>query len=260
MRALIQFAVTLWAILFAGGLHAEVTVGRFSPAQPAVSAPWQLVRLEKHVPATEYRSTHWDGVDAIEARADASMALLGRPVDVDLERHPVLCWRWRVDGVLKSADMTKRAGDDYAARIYLAFQLPPTALSFSDKAALALVRAVYGKVVPDAAINYVWDNRHPVGTTIPNAYTERVRMVVRQSGDARAGVWVEERVQVRADAERFFGSDRAKLTFIAVASDADNTGERARAGFADLHFVAPDQPCQFGRDRSVMRPTGADGG
>lgn len=237
--------------------RAELPVGRFDPAQPAVSAPWQLVRLEKQVPPTEYRSLLWDGVPAIEASANASMALLGRPVTVDLDNYPVLCWRWRVEDVVHAADMGKRSGDDYAARVYLAFALPAGSLGLADRAALAVARAFYGKLVPEAAINYVWDNRHPVGTVRPNAYTDRARMVVRRSGLADAGRWVEERVNVRADLASIFGVERAELTFIAIASDADNTGERVRAGFADLHFVPADQPCRF--DPPAARLAAGDG-
>lgn len=237
-------------------VQADPEVGRFDAAVPALSPPWQLIRLEKHVPATEFRSLRWDGVDAIEARAEASMALLGRPVDIDLARHPVLCWRWRIDGVVKSADMRRRSGDDYAARIYLAFRMPPGSLSLADRAGLSVARAVYGNRVPDAAINYVWDNRQAVGTVMPNAYTDRARMIVQRSGDTQAGGWVEERVNVRTDAAKQFGSERITLQLVAIASDADNTGERARAGFADLHFVAEDQPCDFVRERGVARAAG----
>lgn len=254
---MLRFAGTGFLML-AASAWAESEVGRFDSSVPALSPPWQLIRLEKHVPPTDFRSVRWEGVDAIEARAEASMALLGRPLDVDLARRPVLCWRWRIDGVVKSADMRRRRGDDYAARIYLAFQMPPGSLSLGDRAALSVARAVYGNIVPEAAINYVWDNRHPVGTVMPNAYTDRARMVVLRSGDAHAGAWVEERVNVRTDAVRLFGSERVTPKFLALASDTDNTGERARAGFADLHFVGEDQSCDFNRERRAVHT--ADGG
>lgn len=99
--------------------------------------------------------------------------------------------------------------------------------------------------MPDAALNYVWDNRNPVGTRRPNAYTDRTLMVVQRSGDGQAGRWVVERADVLADAIRAFGSERPTARLLAVASDTDNTGERARAGFADLHFVARASPCAF---------------
>ncbi len=239
--------VQMMALLagFADLATAETSVGRFDPSVPAISPPWQLIRLEKHVPATRFRSVHWDGVDAIEAEARASMALLGRPVEVDLQATPVLCWRWRVEDVVKSADMGRRSGDDYAARVYVALALPPEAISMVDKAALTLARGIYGPSVPDAAINYVWDNRHPVGTRRPNAYTSRAMMIVRRSGTAEAKQWVEERVNVLDDAASAFGSARPRALLVAIASDADNTGESARAGFADLHFVARDERCRF---------------
>lgn len=223
----------------------EVIVGKFSSSKPDIPTPWKLIRIENHVPATIYRVTLWDGVDAVEARAERSMALLGRSVEVDLNSTPIFCWRWRIDGVVVTADMTRRRGDDYAARIYLAFDLPPDTLTLSDKASLTLARAFYGDRVPDGAINYVWDNRHTVGTRMPNAYTDRVQMIVQRSGNDEAGLWVNERVNVHLDAKRSFATGDAHLRLVAIASDSDNTGENVRAGFADLHFVRLNDPCQF---------------
>jgi hypothetical protein len=237
--------LSLTLLLVCDPSFAQVMIGKFSSTKPEIPAPWQLIRLETQVPATSYRISLWDGVDAVEARAERSMALLGRPVDIDLAVTPVLCWRWRVDGVVRSADMTRRRGDDYAARIYLAFDLPSTALSLTDKASLTLARAFYGSRVPDGAINYVWDNRHPVGMHMPNAYTDRVRMIVQRSGNDEAGFWVTERVNIHHDVKRSFGTSEARLKLVAVASDSDNTGETVHAGFADLHFVRATDACQF---------------
>ena len=223
----------------------ELSIGRFDADPLSLPIGWQIIQLEKHVPPTQYRSLYWDGVHAIEAQASRSMALLGRKVDVDLTATPILCWRWRVDDVLKKADMKRRQGDDYAARVYLAFALPSEALSFTDKAALSVARALFGDRVPDAAINYVWDNRHPIDTRMPNAYTDRAQMIVRRTGSAEVGRWVTERVDVRDDVIRAFGSDKARPILVAIASDTDNTGERVRAGFADLHFVGKNDACNF---------------
>ena len=44
----------------------------------------------------------------IEAHADKSMALLGRPVAVDLTKTPILCWQWQIDAPVASAGV-KRA-------------------------------------------------------------------------------------------------------------------------------------------------------
>lgn len=214
-------------------------------AQAALPEPWRVVTINDRIKPTEYQAVVVDGVPAFEARADGSMALLARPLEVDLNATPVLCWRWRVERVLEKADMATKAGDDYAARVYVAFALPPEAMSFGVRAQLRLGRTIFGDLLPDAALNYVWDNRYPVGTEKPNAYTDRTRMVVLQTGPERVGQWVTERRDVRADVVRAFGSDRARPTLLAVAADTDNTGERARSAFADLQFVAADAPCPF---------------
>lgn len=220
-------------------------VGRFASGQSTPLAPWQLLRFDPQVAPTQFRLRDWDGVVALEARADASMALLARPLAVELSRTPVLCWRWRVDAPLRNADMVIKAGDDYAARLYLAFSLPGSELSLLTRAKLALARRLYGQQVPDAALNYVWDNRQPIGTVRPNAYTERAQMWVLRSGTAAAGGWVSERRDVLADAQQAFGTRQVQARLLAVGADTDNTGEQAHAGFAELHFVPANQPCRF---------------
>ena len=241
LRARALGAVVL--LCMASQSAAELTVGKFDAAASRLPVPWQLIHLEPSAPPTKYRQILWDGAEAIEARAESSMALLGRIVDIDLLQTPVLCWRWRIDSVVQSADMTRRRGDDYAARIYLAFALPRESLSLVDRAALTLARGIFGPQIPDGAINFVWDNRHPPGTHMPNAYTSRAQMVVLRSGNTEAGFWVGERVHVSQEMERAFSTSKGKLQLLALGSDSDNSGETVRAGFADIHFVRADQPC-----------------
>lgn len=248
--------------LFACDVQASevVRLDHFSGDSANVPAPWQVVQLNKKVKPTVYRLALWDGVHAIEATADHSMALLARPVEVDLNRTPVLCWRWRIDAPLVKADMATKAGDDYAARVYVSFAMPPDEIGFLLRAKLALARSIYGDAVPDAALNYVWDNRYPVGTHMPNAYTDRTRMIVAESGAADAGHWVVERHNVQQDEIDEFGSKRARLTQLAVASDTDNTGERAHAGFADFQFVARDAACTFDEAGTRVQTTARNDG
>ena len=220
-----------------------VWLDRFDQEAAEVPPPWRVVQLDRKVPPTRYRISHWDDIFAIEASAERSMALLARPVEVDLNRTPVLCWRWRVDAPLVKADMATKAGDDYAARVYVSFAMPASELSFVTRTKLKLARSIYGDAVPDAAINYVWDNRYPVGTRKPNAYTDRTRMIVAESGAANAGRWVVARHDVQQDVVAEFGSEQARLIQLSVAADTDNTGESARAGFADFHFVGRNTAC-----------------
>lgn len=237
--------VSLIFISFESGAEEIVRLDNFFSESLHVPAPWQVVQLDKKVAPTRYQLKNWEGVLAIDAVAESSMSLLARPVEVDLNRTPVLCWRWRVDAPLTKADMATKAGDDYAARVYVSFSLPPSEIGFVLRTKLRLARSIYGDAVPDAAINYVWDNRYPVGTHKPNAYTERTRMIVAESGSGNAGKWIVARHNVQKDVIAEFGSTEARLIQLSVAADTDNTKENAHAGFADFHFVKKESACSF---------------
>jgi hypothetical protein len=229
-------------LLFATAAQ-SVRVGDFvgSGSPPA---PWRVVQIGRKVPPTSYRQATVAGVNAIEARAKGSMALLARPLAVDLSATPILCWRWFVDAPVAKADMTKKSGDDYAARLYVSFDMPDERMSSGTRFKLRLARSLFGREVPDAALNYVWDNRHPVGRSQRSPYTDRAQLIVAETGSGRAGQWVPERADVQLDFEKAFGGSGRPIQ-LAIASDTDNTGSTARAAFADIHFVARAEKCQF---------------
>lgn len=238
MKAILPLAAA--AALVAAGK--PVWIGEFA-GSGALPAPWRVVQIDKKTRPTTYRLATVAGVASVEARANDSMALLARPVSVDLAATPILCWRWLIDTPVARGDMTKKSGDDYAARVYVAFDMPDGALSAGTRFKLGIARRLFGGQVPDAALNYVWDNRNPVGTRRKSAYTDRAQLIVAETGTARAGAWVTERVDVAADFASAFGNQPGVPIQIAVASDTDNTNSVARAAFADLHFVGARQGC-----------------
>jgi len=215
-----------------------VWIGRFG-SEPA---PWREVTVNAKLTPNRFRLRDWDGVAALEVTSQRSMSLFARPITIDLAATPVLCWRWHIDAPLASADLLTRQGDDYAARVYVSLAIPPDQQDFALRTQLRVARAIWGPEVPDAALNYVWDNRQPVGTVRPNAYTDRTMMIVQRSGAAGSGQWLQERRDVGRDAQTQFGASATPVQ-VAVTADTDNTGESARAGFADLHFVARSAPC-----------------
>lgn len=216
-------------------------VGRFS-SLGAPPTPWRTIAYPGERP-THYRVALVAGRPAIEAMVDDSMALMARPISVNLSETPILCWRWYVDAPVANADMTRKSGDDYAARMYVAFDMPDSALSGSTKLKLRMARGMFGRQVPDAAMIYVWDNKHAVGTARRSSYTDRSQLVVAESGAGRARKWVSERADLAEDFARAFRNKPGKPVQLAVAADGDNTNSKGRAAFADIHFVARDQPC-----------------
>ncbi len=218
------------------------SIGIFAGSGP-LPAPWRVVRVGTKVPPTSYRQATIDGIGAIEANANSSMALLARPIAVDLSATPILCWKWWVEAPVAKADMATKSGDDYAARLYVAFDISDASLGFGTRLKLSLARRMFGKDVPDAALNYVWDNRNPVGTMRKSAYTDRAQLIVAETGATRARRWVSERVDIAHDYARAFPSQPGQAIQLAIASDTDNTRSRARAAFAEIHFVARKDSC-----------------
>jgi len=215
----------------------EISVGRFSAMAPAgVPMEWIPYSFSRYPRHTDYRLVSDAGTTVLRAEADASVSALLRRLSLDPKAYPLLRWRWKVDDVLEKSDLRTRQGDDFPARIYVLFDYDTGKLSLADRAKMRIARLVYGAEVPAAALCYVWDSKAPAGTIAPNAYTDRVRMVVLRHGSRDVGRWVMEERDLAKDFRAAFGEDPPAVSGIAVASDTDNTGEHAVAWFGDITF------------------------
>ncbi|MSQ67433.1 MAG: DUF3047 domain-containing protein [Gammaproteobacteria bacterium] len=195
---------------------------------------WRPLKPAPLAPDTRYTLEDDGGLVVVRAEAVAAMSGLVHTLRVPAAQLGTLQWRWRIRAPVASADLREKSGDDYAARVYVLFDYPRARLSWTTRAKLALAEALYGQPLPTAALNYVWDNLQPVGTVRPNAYTDRARLIVLESGAARAGEWVTETRDLAADFRAAFGEAPPDLSGIAIATDTDNTGEHATAWFGDL--------------------------
>lgn len=234
----------LLLIMFLQGpsaLAEDLSVARFSelgPGEPVIDG-WELTTLPD-VPPADLQVVDEDGERVLRVRAAAAAASLTRDGGWDPQSLPWLHWRWRVDRVVEAADLRRKEGDDYAARLYVFFDVPLEALPFVDRTKIRLGRWLYGERLPTAALCYVWDNDNPVGTTAPNPYTDRVRMIVLRNRDDSVGEWVGERRNVAEDFMAAFGMAPVSISGIAVSADTDQTGESVTAWFGDIEArVAP---------------------
>lgn len=243
---LLQQMVSTGAVVVAGLLlmvPRTATADSLTLPLPLTPDRWQEVNIGEDIRPNQFAFENVNGKPVVRIESNASMSMLATPIEVDLAQTPVLCWRWRVDRVLTNANMTERFGDDYAARLYLSVAIPEGEQSLGLRLQLGLARSIWGEHVPDGAINYVWDNHQEVGTTMPNAYTDRVAMVVVESGANRVGQWVQQSRDLAKDIATHFTA-LAKPVQIALAADTDNTGEAVIAEFADIRFARDQAGCQ----------------
>lgn len=147
---------------------------------------------------------------------------------------PVLRWRWKISGTLPKGDARTKAGDDYAARLYITFRYEPSRVGLGTRLKYGAVKALRGEYPPHNAIAYIWANKLPAGESVSSAYTDRVKMVSVRSGDGAAGEWRSEERDVLEDYRRLFGEDPPPYAGIALMTDTDNTGGAAEAWYADV--------------------------
>lgn len=172
----------------------------------------------------------------LEADADRSASGLLRKVSIDPRRHSLVEWHWRVDQAIPEADKRVASREDSPARILVAFEGDRGRLDVEERSLMNLADALSGQKMPYATLMYVYSNRHPPGTVLPNPRTRRIQMiVVEQGGEGR---WSSFRRNVLEDYRRAFGEEPGRIESVGVMTDADNTGTRARAVYGDITFVA----------------------
>lgn len=219
----------------------RLVIGEFSAADPADSvlpegwAPLTFDKIDRH---TRYDLVRDNGTTVLRARSDRSASGLIRKIRIDPRQYPVIQWRWKITNVFEQGDVTRKSGDDYPARIYIAFAYDPDQAGLWEKAKFGAIKAIYGEYPPQAAINYIWGSHAPVGTRVPNPFTDRVMMIAVESGMARQNTWVTETRNIYEDYRQVFGEEPPLISGVAVMTDADNTGEAAVAYYGDIVFTS----------------------
>ncbi len=198
----------LWTMAAAGGAAEELAVGRF--AAEGLTG-WEPKEFKG---PTEYRLIPENDRVVVKATSRAAASGLVKKISFDPRRYRYLRWSWKIDQTIPAGDETTKAGDDYAARLYVVFA---------------------GKFFwQTKAINYIWANHLKKGDVIANAYTASAMMVAVQSGPSAAGQWRFEERDIFADYKKLFGTDPGEASAIAIMTDTDNTGGSATAWYGDI--------------------------
>lgn len=221
-----------------GDTPAILEVGLFSTASPGGPFPpgWKPLTFEKIPKHTAYSLVKENETVVVKAVSQGSASGLIREISIDPRTYPIVQWRWKVENVLEKGDVTKKEGDDYPARLYVTFEYDSRKVGIFERAQYELAKLVYGQYPPLNAINYIWANRTPVGTVVPNPYTDRVIMIVVESGSTKLGQWLTEERNIYEDYRRAFGENPTNISGVAIMTDTDNTQESAVAYFGDIIF------------------------
>ncbi len=167
---------------------------------------------------TRYQFAKLNDRTVLKAESKAGASGLFKEIEVDVTKTPYLHWCWQMIQPLPPLPETTKAGDDYAARIYLV-----------RKGGLAFWRT--------RALNYVWSSSQAKESLWPNAFAgNNVMMLAVRNAEDKPGHWLCERRDLRADWQRAFAKPADKIDVIAIMTDSDNSKKSTAAYYGDIWF------------------------
>jgi hypothetical protein len=162
-----------------------------------------------------------DGSDRVlHLRSRGDNSTISKKIKVDVKELPLLVWRWKAVALPVGGDCRRKATDDQAAQIYVAFPRFPTA-------------------VRSRIIGYVWDSTVPAGTICKSEKTGTVTYVVIRSGPADLGKWFTERRNVAEDFKKIYGADADGPAAMSIAIDSNDTNSTAESFMGAMLFRRP---------------------
>jgi len=174
-------------------------------------AGW-VVREEEGTPI--YTVQEEGGRRFLRAESKGLGLQAARALEWDLQQYPLLAWSWRPLEFPRGADERHWRTNDSVLAVYLVIP--------------------YSRLRGPKAVKYVWSERLPSGVRL-SSNLGLTQVLILESGPARRGRWVDERVDALADFKAYFGtSETPKPAGIAVLTDSDDTQSSARGDYADF--------------------------
>ncbi len=218
-----------------------------APAEPAVEsdapvwreefesmpAGWD-VKTKPRVKSAEFsvQKDRSAGLDLLNMRADnASGTLMVTLKKIDLEKNPILRWRWRVTTFPTGADGRESAKDDQAIGLYVS----------------------YGGMLRQRSVAYRWETETPVGDEGTAKYAAGVMQVkwicLRNKNDGDGKTFFIEERNIAEDLKKAFG-EVPKEFGIGISCNSQYTGTTAEAQLDWIELRSGPLPGEAGRESS----------
>jgi len=231
----LSYSSTGWA----GG---RMVVGNFSakPQDGVYPDHWELLVFDGIDEHTVYTHLFDGDIGSVQATSRGSSSGLVRKIDIDPKLYSTITFRWKIQDIEESADLTRKQGDDAPARVYVTFAYDSAQVSWWEMVKFEAVKLFYGEYPPIASLVYVWASQAEKGVIMESPYTSRVKIVVLESGAEKKGQWLSEKRNILADYRAAFGSEDVPMIYgVAIMTDTDNTGGQAVAWYGDIVFSDP---------------------
>jgi len=154
----------------------------------------------------------------IRAQSSSGAGGIVRKMSEDPQELPFIKWSWKVEDVLSDSSVSRKDGDDFAARLMISFKR----------------RGPESENIDDNILCYVWASEEPVNTFAPNPHLKNVMTVVAAGAEEQTGRWLEISRNVVEDYRQAFSEDPGLITGVALMTDCDNTESSALAWYGPI--------------------------
>jgi len=155
----------------------------------------------------------------VRALSDKAASSMYYKIKFKPQQYPMISWKWQVLRLPSKItdDIKSTKFEEYAARIMVIF---PSGFFPNSK-----------------ALEYIWDNKLPVGTIFSSPYTANVKILVLQSGEENKGKWIFEERNIYEDYKKAFGSyPKLRVGAIAFMTNSDNSQDKAEALYTGIRI------------------------
>ena len=153
----------------------------------------------------------------LKAVADNSASGLGKKVNINLNKTPIINITWKVEKDLAGIKENTKKAHDYAARVFVIKKTGATLLS-------------------NRAINYVFSSNNEIGFNSPSPYTKKSIDYVLSTTKDSLNEWITVRSNVKEDFKRFHNLNVDQLDGLAIMADTDNSKLKSISYFQNIYF------------------------
>lgn len=176
---------------------------------------WEAKMLKGKV---VYTIEKGESLSYVSAKSRNAASALYYRIAIDIERRPVITWKWRVDKFPERSlpeTIYDKEEEDFAARVYVMF---PAAFFTRSK-----------------VIEYIWAETLPKGTSGASGYSKNIKVLVLETG--KSPEWRAEKRNVFDDYVKLFGEEpRLDIGAIAFMTDSDSTTTSAQAAYDEIQI------------------------
>ena len=182
----------------------------------------ELNKLEvRKVRGADNKTLYSVGLDEngnfLKAVADNSASGLGKKVNINLNKTPIINITWKIQKDLAGIKENTKKGHDYAARVFVIKKTGATLLS-------------------NRAINYVFSSNNEIGFNSPSPYTKKSIDYVLSTTKDSLNEWITIRSNVKEDFKRFHNLNVDQLDGLAIMADTDNSKLKSISYFQNIYF------------------------